>query len=79
MTLPQAAQQIGDGIALQGNLDPTSLLAGTDICLHHAEQVISEGMQLPGHVFNLGHGIMPSTDPDVLNNLVEFVHERSRR
>ncbi len=79
VTLPQAAQQVGDSIALQGNLDPTSLLAGTDICLHHAEQVITEGMQLPGHIFNLGHGIMPSTDPDVLNNLVEYVHERSRR
>lgn len=70
---------MGPEFALQGNLDPTSLLAGTDVCLQGAQTVLDEASKLPGHIFNLGHGIMPSTDPDVLTSLVDFVHDRSRR
>ncbi len=77
--LSQAHQQLGPEFALQGNLDPTALLAGTEVCLQQAQIVLDEASELPGHIFNLGHGIMPSTDPDVLASLVDFVHDRSRR
>jgi uroporphyrinogen decarboxylase len=76
--LDRAVERVG-GRAVQGNLDPTLLLAPTDVMLQRAAQVLAAGRAAPGHVFNLGHGVLPSTDPDQLARLTDFVHERSAR
>ncbi len=67
------------GRAVQGNLDPTLVFAPTDVMLERAREVVEIGRTAPGHVFNLGHGVIPSTDPDQLARLTEFVHEVSVR
>ena len=60
--------------ALQGNLDPAVLFADTATVEAEARRIVAEGRAAPGHVFNLGHGVLPGTDPDVLTRLVELVH-----
>ncbi|MCF3962972.1 uroporphyrinogen decarboxylase [Streptomyces fuscigenes] len=77
--LDEAARRVGPGKALQGNLDPTVLFAPRAAVEAKAQAVLDAAAGLEGHVFNLGHGVMPSTDPDALTRLVEFVHERSAR
>ena len=67
------------GRAVQGNLDPSLVFAPTDLMLARAAEVIEAGRAAPGHIFNLGHGVMPSTDPDQLARLTDFVHEHSAR
>jgi uroporphyrinogen decarboxylase len=70
---------LADGIAavgdrgVQGNLDPTLVFAPTDLMLERAAQVIETGRAAKGHIFNLGHGVIPTTDPDQLKRLTEFV------
>ena len=59
--------------AVQGNLDPTLVFAPTEVMLDRAAQVIEAGRAANGHIFNLGHGVIPSTDPDQLKRLTEFV------
>jgi uroporphyrinogen decarboxylase len=61
--------------SLQGNLDPAVLLAGWDVVEPRAREVLERARGLSGHVFNLGHGVLPETDPDQLARLVDFVHE----
>jgi uroporphyrinogen decarboxylase len=73
--LDEAARRVGPGKALQGNLDPAVLFAGQDAVETKAREVLDAARGLPGHVFNLGHGVLPSTDPDVLTRLVAYVHE----
>jgi uroporphyrinogen decarboxylase len=65
------------GLAVQGNLDPALLLAGWDAVEPAARAVLDQAGERPGHVFNLGHGVLPETDPDLLRRLVDFVHEAS--
>jgi uroporphyrinogen decarboxylase len=77
--LDQAARRIGSGKALQGNLDPAVLFAPTPVVEAKAREVIfGAGAACSagggGHVFNLGHGVLPTTDPDALTRLVDFVH-----
>ena len=67
------------GRAVQGNLDPTLVFAPTEVMLERARAVIDAGAAAPGHIFNLGHGVIPSTDPDQLARLTHFVQEHSRR
>ncbi|HET8561144.1 MAG TPA: uroporphyrinogen decarboxylase [Marmoricola sp.] len=67
------------GKAVQGNLDPTLVFAPTEVLTARAEEVLEAGAAAPGHIFNLGHGVLPSTDPDQLARLTDFVHERSGR
>ena len=72
--LDQANQLLGGAVPLQGNLDP-ALLSGDWATLEAATRdVVARGAAAPGHVFNLGHGVHPDTDPDVLTRLVELVH-----
>ncbi|MDA8038874.1 MAG: uroporphyrinogen decarboxylase [Actinomycetota bacterium] len=73
--LRAAAKRAGRPMALQGNLDPAICLAPLDVVLEEAGRVLSEARSLPGHVFNLGHGVLPETDPGVLGAVVELVHE----
>ncbi|WP_051341595.1 uroporphyrinogen decarboxylase [Pseudonocardia spinosispora] len=72
--LDVAARRIGPGHAVQGNLDPAVLFAGSDAVEVEARRILAEGKAAEGHVFNLGHGVLPETDPDVLTRLVELVH-----
>jgi uroporphyrinogen decarboxylase len=71
--LDEAARRV-PGKALQGNLDPAVLGAGWPVVEREVHRVIAEGRAAPGHVFNLGHGVLPSTDPDVLARVVAAVH-----
>jgi uroporphyrinogen decarboxylase len=66
--------RIGPGRAVQGNLDPALLFAPTEVVEREALRVIEQGRSAPGHVFNLGHGVLPGTDPGRLTRLVDFVH-----
>lgn len=75
ITLEEAKSRIGDKVALQGNMDPCVLYASPDSIKHSAKQIISEFGADSGHVFNLGHGIHPTMNPDHLGTLVDAVHE----
>lgn len=77
--LADAWRRIGEHMGIQGNLDPSVLLAGWDATRVEADRVIAEAADRPGHVFNLGHGVLPETDPSILARLVEHVHERTER
>ena len=68
---------IGDKVALQGNLDPTTLYAGKDIIKTRAEKVMDSYGNGSGHIFNLGHGILPDINPDNAKALIDFVKEQS--
>ncbi len=76
--LDDAVQRIGPDRSVQGNLDPTTLFAPADVVERQAARVIEAGRAARGHVFNLGHGVLPETDPDALARLVDFVHGYER-
>lgn len=63
-------------VVLQGNLDPAVLLAGWPAVQREASRIIAEGRAADAHVLNLGHGVLPGTDPDVLTRIVELAHSR---
>ncbi len=78
--LDEAARRIGPGPGVQGNLDPCALFAPWDSLATEVRRVVAEGRAAVaagarGHVFNLGHGVLPETDPDVLSRVVDLVHE----
>jgi uroporphyrinogen decarboxylase len=77
--LTEAVARLGDRYAVQGNLDPALLFAPWEVVEAKVRQIVEEGRAAPGHIFNLGHGVLPSTDPDVLTRVVDLVHEVSRR
>ena len=77
--LDVAAGRVGPGKALQGNLDPATLMADRDTVDAQVRRVVADGdaalaAGATGHVFNLGHGVLPSTDPDALTRVVDLVH-----
>jgi uroporphyrinogen decarboxylase len=76
--LADGIRRVG-GRAVQGNLDPSLVFAPTEVMLARAAEVLEAGRAAPGHIFNLGHGVLPSTDPDQLARLTDFVHEHSAR
>ena len=77
--LDEAALRVGPGRALQGNLDPAVLFAPPTVVAAKAGDVLAAGRAAEGHVFNLGHGVLPGTDPDALTRLVELVHAAGPR
>jgi uroporphyrinogen decarboxylase len=78
--LDVARARVGFAKAVQGNLDPLVCLAPWPVVADHARRVLAEAGPRPGHIFNLGHGVAPQTDPDILTRLVDLVHaETSRR
>jgi len=70
--LDEAIARVGDR-SVQGNLDPTLVFAPTEVMTARAGEIIEAGRAARGHVFNLGHGVLPSTNPDQLKRLTEFV------
>ncbi|MDI9817937.1 MULTISPECIES: uroporphyrinogen decarboxylase [unclassified Legionella] len=75
--LGSARQQVGDRVALQGNLDPSVLLANPDCIRHQVKEVLASFGQGTGHVFNLGHGITPDVPPEHVTVMIDAVHEFS--
>jgi uroporphyrinogen decarboxylase len=71
--LAEASRRIGPGYAVQGNLDPALLGAPWPVLAERVREVVRSGAEAPGHVFNLGHGVPPDTDPGVLGRVVELV------
>ncbi|KAB2349606.1 uroporphyrinogen decarboxylase [Actinomadura rudentiformis] len=77
--LDEAVHRVEPGKALQGNLDPAILFAPWEVVEQRARDVLARGRTAEGHIFNLGHGVLPSTDPDVLARLTDLVHEVSAK
>ncbi len=77
--LADAIARLGDGVAVQGNLDPLVLDAPRPLLSRRVDEVLAAASNRLGHVFNLGHGILPETSPDAAKFVVDYVHERSRR
>ncbi|MFO7164627.1 MAG: uroporphyrinogen decarboxylase [Mycolicibacterium hassiacum] len=78
-SLTDAAARVRPGTALQGNLDPVVLLAGWPVVERAVTAVVDDGRRAvdagaAGHIFNLGHGVLPETDPEVITRVVELVH-----
>lgn len=77
MELGDARAQVGERVALQGNLDPSTLYASPSVIRSEVARTLASFGSGPGHVFNLGHGIHPQINPDHMLALVEAVHELS--
>ena len=77
--LDRAADSVGRGVAVQGNLDPAVLFAPWPAIEREVRRILAEGRAASGHVFNLGHGVLPDTDPEMLTKVVALVHEVSAR
>jgi uroporphyrinogen decarboxylase len=77
--LDEAVSRVEPGKALQGNLDPVILMAPWEVIKQRTLQVLDRGRTAEGHIFNLGHGVLPETNPDVLARLTDLVHTESAR
>ncbi|MCF7548466.1 uroporphyrinogen decarboxylase [Pseudonocardia sp. WMMC193] len=71
--LDVGSQRAG-GLPVQGNLDPAVLFADVDSVAEETRRIVAEGRRAPSHVFNLGHGVLPGTDPDMITRTVDLVH-----
>jgi uroporphyrinogen decarboxylase len=76
--LDRAAAVVGDR-SVQGNLDPAVLFAPPDVIESEVRRILAEGTAARGHIFNLGHGVLPETDPDAITRVVDLVHKFSAR
>jgi uroporphyrinogen decarboxylase len=74
-----AWRRVGEDRGIQGNLDPAALLRAPQVWRPAAEDVLRRVARRPGHVFNLGHGVLPETPQDELRGLVRLVHDSTRR
>ena len=79
VSLADAWERIGTDRGIQGNLDGARVLAGWEATEAGARRVLAEAAGRPGHIFNLGHGVLPGSDPDILRRLVDLVHEATAR
>lgn len=77
--IKEGRKKVGADRAVQGNMDPTVLFAPREVALKHAARVLEDAGNENGHVFNLGHGILPETPVDTVKAVVDFVHEKSAR
>lgn len=71
------ARRLGVNKTVQGNLDPALLLAPWNVIEERAKAILDQGMEQPGHIFNLGHGVFPQVNPETLKRLTDFIHEYS--
>ena len=74
LPLDEANRRLGGKTPLQGNIDPALLSAPWEVLEQHVREVLAAGAAAPGHVVNLGHGVPPETDPDVLTRVVKLIH-----
>lgn len=74
LPLDEANRRLGGNVPLQGNIDPALLSAPWEVLEAHVRDVLAAGESAPAHVVNLGHGVPPETDPEVLTRLVELIH-----
>lgn len=77
--LSEAWRRIGENHAIQGNMDPLLLCAPREVAERRARAVLAEAAGRPGHIFNLGHGIVPETPVDTVKAIVDLVHEASAK
>ena len=75
----KAIKRLGSKVSVQGNIDPCTLFSSEDVLRSKAEDILKKAGTARGHVFNLGHGILPQTSPDMAKALVDIVHEVSRK
>jgi uroporphyrinogen decarboxylase len=75
--LDEGRRRVGQ-LAVQGNLDPARCLSGVELALDATRDVLRRAGTDAGHIFNLGHGVLPSTDPTVLEAVVTLVHDEGR-
>ncbi|MFJ7752376.1 uroporphyrinogen decarboxylase [Peribacillus muralis] len=73
------ARQMGIHKTVQGNLDPALLLSSWDVIEERAKRILDQGMEKDGYIFNLGHGVFPSVNPETLKRLTSFIHEYSSK
>ncbi|THE12648.1 uroporphyrinogen decarboxylase [Bacillus timonensis] len=73
------ARELGVTKPVQGNLDPAILLAPWEVIEEKAKAILDQGMQQPGYIFNLGHGVFPEVKPETLKRLTTFIHEYSKQ
>ena len=79
VSIREGRRRLGDRFAVQGNLDPYVLTASQETIEAQAAAILDEGMEAPGYIFNLGHGLFPEASLDKLKALTEFVHRYSER
>jgi len=79
LPLDEGWRRVGEGVAVQGNLDPTLLFAPRERLLARVDEVLERAAGRPGHVFNLGHGILPGTPVENVRAVVEHVHRTTER
>lgn len=78
ISLGNARYHYEESMPVQGNLDPALLLTDFGTVKTHLDRIFEQARSYPGHVFNLGHGILPETEPDIVRRTVDYVHETSR-
>ena len=76
-SITDARRRMGADLVVQGNLDPALVLAGVEVAVAGVDAVLADNNDHPGHIFNLGHGVQPNTDPAVLQAVVDRVRERT--
>lgn len=77
ISLHAVRERLGADVVLQGNLNTDRVLEGAKSAIAATDEVLASNAQHPGHIFNLGHGVTPQCDPDVLHAIVQHVHERT--
>ena len=77
MPIGKAWEMVGHNHAIQGNLDPTALLGPWEELQLQVDRILDDVGDRPGHIFNLGHGILPPTPIETVKRLAEYVHERT--
>ena len=77
--LDQAITRLGTDVAVQGNLDPLLLGAPRELLGRRVDDILQRATGAAGHIFNLGHGILPDTDPDAVKFVVDHVHSYQKR
>ena len=77
-SITDSRRRLGPDVVVQGNLDPALVLAGWAVAEPGCAEVLADNGGHPGHIFNLGHGVPPNTDPGVLHQIVDYVHEHTR-
>lgn len=77
VSIPEGRRRLGSRFAVQGNMDPTVLTAPMAVIEEHARRIIDAGLEAPGYIFNLGHGLFPEASLDKLRELTAYIHSYS--